>query len=70
MSELLTMNKHGSQSLLLQFVLRMPSIIWLDLNHNWSLPAINNILESVKSNSNLLTFKNKPINQFWIAQLW
>ena len=55
MSKLLILNKRCSQSLLMQFALHMPKKIWLDLNYNWSLPAVNNISEGANSSS------NKPI---------
>ena len=42
-----------------------------DLNYNLSLQVINNISGGVKpKQSNLLIFRNHPINQCWIAQLW
>ena len=59
---LLTMNKHGLQSLLVRFVLHMPSIIWLNLNYitidQRKLLNCYVLCEIQANQSNFLTFKN------------
>ena len=64
MSKLLTLNNYRLHSSLLCFVLHMPNIIWLNLNHKRMLLTLfGRVLCQIQANeSNLRTFKNYPIN--------
>ena len=53
------------------FFLHMANIIKLKLYNNWSAQAVNSALCEIQRNqSNLLIFKNYPINQRWIKHMW
>ena len=64
MSKLLILNNYRLQSLLLCFVLHMPNIIWLNLNHKRMLLTLfGRVLCQIQASEwNLLTLKNYPIN--------